>query len=408
MMQILSTEGAMLGERIRQARLASGLKPKEVIESLATSGMALTKQALSNYEKGKRVPKARTMMLLAKALGVTPADLMREPEARVEWVAFRCQSSLGVRKREEVQAKAEKAVERYEYLRARLYPGECSILPIRKTRTLDDAESAAEHLRRHWRLGEDPIDSLTQVVESHGGIVVAIPFQGVKFDGLSGWVNGTCPLAVVNASLPDDRRRFDLAHELGHLTMDCSDMSEQEREKAAHRFAGALLVPASAVKRELGDRRRRILSEELAALKRRYGLSMQAWLHRARDLHVIDDRCFVSLCRLFSARGWRKREPVEYQGHERSMRFRQMTLRALAEGIVTEGRARELDPGVPAQEESSASINRDSPSPQELLRLPREERLQVLTGAAAEPQELYGIDPEVSDWAELGLDDLHE
>jgi Zn-dependent peptidase ImmA (M78 family) len=315
---------------------------------------------------------------------------------------------LGVRKQDEIKASAELVAERFHYLHSRLHPNEVPQLPDNKVVTMKDAEGAAMQLRAAWKLGEDPIESLARVVENYGGIVVAMPFDGVKFDGLSGLVNQTWPLTVVNSSVPDDRRRFNLAHELGHLTMKCPKMSDKERENAAHRFAGALLAPASAVMKELGEHRQRILIEELMALKRKYGLSIQAWLFRARDLGIIDERRFAGLYREMSFRGWRKEEPEPYQGDENPMRLRQMALRALAEGIISEREARKLDPGISIEAKEEQTMSREVPSPRELLRMPRKQRLNILEKSAKQAQRIYAEESELREWSEVGVGDLHE
>ena len=41
----------MIGDRIRQARLAAGMTQEEVVEHLARAGHQITKAALSKYEK---------------------------------------------------------------------------------------------------------------------------------------------------------------------------------------------------------------------------------------------------------------------------------------------------------------------------------------------------------------------
>ena len=72
-----------------------------------------------------------------------------------------------------------------------------------------------------------------------------------------------------------------LAHELGHLVMDCRGVKSKEEEKLAHRFAAAFIVPAAVARRELGPRRRSLNLAELALLKGKHGLSMQGWARRA-------------------------------------------------------------------------------------------------------------------------------
>ncbi len=115
---------------------------------------------------------------------------------------------------------------------------------------------------------------------------------------------------------PDDRRRYNLAHELGHLLMRCEDVSSKEEEKLANRFASALLVPASVAKHELGKKRKRIDLNELAILKLKYGFSMQGWVRRAFDLEIIDAGQYKTLCVMFSRNHWKKIEPTKFVGNE--------------------------------------------------------------------------------------------
>ena len=46
-------------------------------------------------------------------------------------------------------------------------------------------------------------------------------------------------------------------------------------------------------------------------LKHKYGLSMQAWIYRARDLGVLTDAGAVALFKKFNKLGWRDKEPGE-------------------------------------------------------------------------------------------------
>ncbi|MGM0489996.1 MAG: helix-turn-helix domain-containing protein, partial [Planctomycetota bacterium] len=54
----------MIGDRIRQARLAAGLTQDGVVTRLEDAGLKMTKAALSKYEKGKSEPKQSVLVLL--------------------------------------------------------------------------------------------------------------------------------------------------------------------------------------------------------------------------------------------------------------------------------------------------------------------------------------------------------
>ena len=65
--------------------------------------------------------------------------------------------------------------------------------------------------------------------------------------------NGVDAVIVVNRKDSGERQRFTLTHELGHLVLTVDD--KVDSEKAAHRFAGAFLMPADTVRIEIGRRR---------------------------------------------------------------------------------------------------------------------------------------------------------
>src|SRR5690606_10429249 len=141
---------------------------------------------------------------------------------------------------------------------------------------------------------------------------------------------------------PGDRQRFTLAHELGHLILKDRLAEDLDEEKAANRFAGAFLVPASEVIKELGNRRNRLEPVELCVLKSAYGLSMQGWLHRAVDLGVLSKSAYADMRKLFAMRGWRKQEPGEQYPSEKPKLFMQLVFHAYAEELIGESKAAEL------------------------------------------------------------------
>jgi len=92
--------------------------------------------------------------------------------------------------------------------------------------------------------------------------------------------------------------------------------------------------------------RKRLDFAELALLEEKYGLSLQAWIYRARDLGISGDAHLRTLFAALGARGGRRREPVEVAGEESSTRWRRRAIRALAEGVVSREEAERIVPGV--------------------------------------------------------------
>ncbi len=397
----------MICERMRQARLMRGLSLQEAVRRLGVVGAPLTRAGLSKYERGGSTPSASLLLRLAKVLGVRAEYFLEEPTAVIQWVAFRSHANMSERARDRVRALAGNAVEARVWLQETLHPNAKACLPAPgKAHSTADAEGAAAKLRQKWNLGRGPVEGLAQVIEDRGGIVCAFPEKEGDFDGLCGRANTCYPVVVVNSDMPDDRRRFSMAHELGHLMMDCRAIPPKEEEKLANRFAGAFLVPPEVARQELGDKRKRLDIEELKLLKTKHGLSMLGWVHRAYDLDIIDKGHLNSLYKLFSSRGWRKTEPIAYVGQETPTRMKQMALRAVAEGIITPDRAEALCPGcVPSDENATLAPGAVNMTAIEVMRLPPPERERVLAEAALQAEREYRSNKDLTAFEAFGKEE---
>ena len=113
---------------------------------------------------------------------------------------------------------------------------------------------------------------------------------------------------------------------------------------AAHRFAGAFLMPAETLRVEIGKRRKSMGWSELFDLKQIFGVSVQALTYRCKDLGIFSNALLQLLFKEFSRRGWRSppyQEPNNIP-REEPARFERLCFRALAEGAVSEAKAAEL------------------------------------------------------------------
>ncbi len=363
----------MLGERLRQARLAAGLSLEGLAERLERP---LTKQALSKYERGLSQPPPSRIADLAAALNVRTSSLLAEADVEIKWVAYRKLQRLSKSRQTQVTAVATQRLESEVRLRELFHLADRHDLPGPiEVRHIHDCDAAAAHLRMLWNLGDRPVDSLIEQIEEHGCAVVTWPEEW-GFDGLSGWANQT-PVLVLNEAAPPDRFRFNAAHEIGHLVMKSTGDAKID-EAFAHRFAASFLVPAEAARRELGQRRRGLDMDELGLLKQRWGLSMQAWIRRAHDLEIISAQLYRRLNMRFRREGWHRKEPVEYAGTESPTLLRRLVLRALTERMITSEEADRFYPG----------SSRDAPqgpsgrsSLRDLAKRPIEERHQAIRAA---------------------------
>lgn len=336
-----------LGERLRGARHRAGLSLRALAEQVGVSA-----QAISKYERDLDTPGSAVLIRLAKALGVSVEYLLRPTTVALSPPSYRSHISRLRRRQEQViLAQVRDWLERYltvESILGEFRPFDAPALQ-RKIETPEDVEHVALEVRERWRLGLEPIPNLTEVLEAHG-IKVGHVAGADAFDALTLWAvlkeprqAGPVPVIVIKKDVPGDRQRFSLAHELGHLVLQTPDTWERRAvERAASRFAGALLTPEPSVRRELGDHRKSLDLYELHLLKHRYGMSMQAWIYRAWDLGILSQAAARRMFHLFNARGWKTEEPGDPYPPEKTDRLERMVLRALAEGLVSETRAAEL------------------------------------------------------------------
>lgn len=329
-----------IADRLKQARLASGLSQR----ALAEKAKPLSAMAISKYEKNQAVPGSDVLLRLAKALGVKFEYFFRPVSVELTKPEYRKHSGFSNRKQQALESRILEILERYLAIEEVFAPGRFPSIHnenlVLKINQVEDAEIAAEDLRKAWNLGEDPIDNLCETLEDHGVKVILIDEKDHKFDGFSSWANDDIAVIVVKARTEGDRLRFDLAHELGHLLLNLAE--DVDRERASHRFAAAFLVPQMAVRREFPLRRKHIGAAELYSLKHKWGISMQAWLRRLLDLDVISKTLYTHECIEFGKRGWRTREPKEQVSPEKTRRFERLVEQALTEGLISYSRAAEL------------------------------------------------------------------
>ena len=336
----------MIGQRLKLARSAVGLSLRQLSDTIDNR---VTAQAIGKYERDESMPSSSVLMVLANALDVTIEYLMSDPNLVLEGLEFRKKPLT--RKREEARLEA-KVLDRLErYLTVEALLGLPSIdwdkpreAPYPVENELVEADGAALSIRTHWGLGLDPIPNMMELLEERGIKVLSIPLGDI--DGMTAKVRRLddlfAPVVVVNADHWGERQRFTAAHELGHLMMSVNPGIDEE--KAAHRFAGAFLMPPETLWSEIGKHRKSISLGELLDLKQLFGASVQAIVYRCKDLGIIGNSTYRALFQEFSQRGWRNppyQEPLALPG-EKPLRFERLCFRAASEGAISESKAAEL------------------------------------------------------------------
>jgi Zn-dependent peptidase ImmA (M78 family)/DNA-binding XRE family transcriptional regulator len=337
----------MIGKRLKLARAAAGLSLRDLAARIDNRVSA---QQIGKYERDEDVPGSGVLIAMSHALSVSIDYLVGDQEMVLESVEFRKKQITSKKEQAQIQAKALHLIERYLMVEEILglpsaewdKPREAPF-PVSQ---IGDADRAAQYLREHWNLGIDPIPNLVELLEERG-IKVLVVDSEENIDGLAAQVRRSrgepVRVIVVRRGIHGERQRFNLAHELGHMVMDVQG-DDKFREKAAHRFAGAFLMPAEALWSSVGRHRSSIGWNELFALKQLFGASVQAVTYRCGDLGIFPPSLSQRLFREYSRLGFRSApnyEPNQLP-EEKAGRFDRLCYRALAEGAISEPKTAEL------------------------------------------------------------------
>lgn len=342
-----------IGERLKQARLAAGMSQR----ALAKLAEPLSAMAVSRYENGQDTPGSDVLLRLAKALGLKFEYFFRPVTVSLANVEYRKRSRFSAKQVASIEHRALDQIERYLAAEDLFGPDAFPPLPACdassiEIRTLKDAERAADALREQWDIGDDSIKDLCEVLEDRGVKVILVDTER-GFDGFKAWAtrNGdSIPIIGVRRDREfGDRQRLSMAHELGHLVLTFAEGTDEKfREKAAYRFAAAFLVPERAVRRQFPTPVPSLSLPVLYSLKHKWGISMSAWARRLSDLSIISESTYRRFCiylngqRNSDGSTWWEREPHKQVTPEIPRRFNRLVEQAVAQDILSPGRAADL------------------------------------------------------------------
>lgn len=169
-------------------------------------------------------------------------------------------------------------------------------------------EAAADTLRRLWGLGELPIKNMIHLIEAKGIRVFSLSIDTAQLDAFSMWHADT-PFVFLNTKKSCEHSRFDAGHELGHLVLHRhAGAKGQEAEREANAFASAFLMPRASV---LANAPYMATVDQLIRVKPYWTVSVAALARRLRDVGLVSDWHYRTLCIEIAQRGYRKTEPNE-------------------------------------------------------------------------------------------------
>lgn len=172
----------------------------------------------------------------------------------------------------------------------------------------EGADRIAAIVRAHWKIPSGPLKNLTAAAERAGIVVMLSTMAGAAVSGVTFSIPGLPPIIVLNSDMPSDRRRFTLAHEIGHLVMHRFPSPTMEQE--ANDFASHLLMPSNDIRPAFIGRR--IDLSFLGAMKQEWRVSMASVLMKAANMGFVNSGQQQYLWKQFNALKIRLREPVQY------------------------------------------------------------------------------------------------
>ncbi|HEK9097435.1 TPA: XRE family transcriptional regulator [Streptococcus equi subsp. zooepidemicus] len=310
-------QGHFNPSRLKKARIARGLTKKELAERTGIS-----RQMVSNYELGKTQPGANNLLSLVDELDFPYNYFTSETRSFHEGATFfRSQSASTKRARDMQAVRLEFQKEIYDLLSRYVNFPEL-ILPDVLMKSVyditdDDIEQKALELRELWGLTRElPIANLIESAEVHGIIVVESNMSNEKLDAVSEWIEDRPFIMLTDNGESAVRRRFNIAHELGHILLhgdveSIHDYTSKELkniiEKQANYFASCLLLPERGFLNSL-------LSTNLdfyVELKKYWKISIQAMIMRTYQLDLINDDQKLYLFKKIAFNKWKKKEPLD-------------------------------------------------------------------------------------------------
>lgn len=342
----MANEMNIFARRLRQARIRNKLSMESLSQLVDGS---ISKQAISKYEAEKMMPSSSTVILLADALKVDVDYFFRPFTFDIQEmnVSFRKKASVGVKETEALKIKIQNEVEAYLEIE--------EILQIERPafkkadsgmmRKVEEMEECACKLRKEWKLGIDPISNIQEMLEANGFKVIVTDGPD-GFDGVSGMVNDSKPIMVLNKNIHmTERLRFTSLHEAGHLLYNSSldpSLTPREKEKMCDAFASEMLLPTEVLRKALYGKSK-ISLKELMFLQESYGISIDAIMHKLRDLGYISQKRYETFHIRKNMNKDLKRMVEESRFKEiRISRFPAMVYSALAQQLITTSKAASL------------------------------------------------------------------
>lgn len=327
--------------QLKLARLARGYSMAQLAEKAS-----LSRESISKYERGYTTPRGDSIIKIARALNF-PINFFGKSSQPFSTgsVFFRSQAASTNKLREMQKARLEFEIENTNYIAQYIQLPELNIpqplnIEIKDIKS-EDIKKMASKVRQLWKLGNGPVKNLTNSMEINGIIISETTMNSQKMDAVSTWANGRPFIALTNNGESPMRRRFNLAHELGHILLHNSidnifelnnKVYKNTLERQANQFASDLLLPD----KEFSDFMLSTSMTFFCEAKKYWNVSIAALIYKANSLHLLSENQYIYLEKQLSRNKWRKHEPGDNDlPQERPKIFKESLKMLLDAGITT-------------------------------------------------------------------------
>jgi len=307
-----------LGPRVRRLRLGLGLSQTELAERTNVAA-----GAISMTETGRLDVDDSVITALAQVLDCSAEYLVKaHAERPFGTPQLRAYADASQRTVDRTIADSVTAIDAARTLDLKLVRDQVPVYEGDLNEDEGIERFAAETRSVAGLDSNEVVGNVIRTAERLGCVVLPMDSELGRHLGLSLRIDEVPVIRVSRSSadpdgtIPGDRQRFTVAHELGHLVLHngapqpTSPVEASKLEKQAHLFAAAFLVPGDSLLSDLNDAGGRVTLTTLVKLKEKWGYSVKAFVVRFRQLGVIDDDHARSLYKQISARRWNKVEPV--------------------------------------------------------------------------------------------------
>lgn len=317
-------------ENFEPQRLSEALNYKMISMSALAKAANVTPASITSYLNASRKPSPEAFYAICKALGFCANFFLKSNNVRRTISTLKQWRSISSAHKSD-RNKGEVLLQWISDIHTRFlhdFPlPTCDILsptglsskfPDCRNISSEDIERAALDLRSIWGFGELPIRNLVRPAERAGFVIGRYNLNVSQLDAVSTVIDST-PYVLLNSLKQSGcRSRFDLAHEIGHIVLHRGVVEEDFRGKAginfykrvesqAHRFAGALLIPADRFRNDFWAPTIQCFID----MKAKWHISIQALIRRAHDLDLITEKQYEYLQIAVHKKNIKTQEPLD-------------------------------------------------------------------------------------------------